>query len=534
MTKAIVVCYLLMLSQLQAQSPYRWEQRNSHSLQSGAIIWQDQNWQLKHSPQRLQSPETLLAVVKYPRASYAASLVEKFTHIVTQQPYDHDVDIAVLAIDQLDQLDLIAQAVHQEFHSCGMLQIIYPGFTVSTPKLISPPVFDTQVGLDAVNQLMTQADIDSIKATISSLSSLSTRHHSTGTVASEAVSQIFSKTTNQDPRFTIDTVSHTLTDQQSVIATLKGSSSEKVVIGAHLDSINVMGISAEAPGADDDASGIAILNEILRIITSQQLAFTRTIEIQAYAAEEVGLVGSQDIASKDTDVIAMMQIDMAMFGADGNDGHIHLVKDDTSINLRRHGIQLINNYIQGAYSTGNLPHGATSDHKSFYQQGIPTLFPFEDTTNYNKKIHTNLDTFDNLNNPDLAINITKLGLAFFSHYAGLSTAQEQYEGLIEQIYTGIDSDIFIAAQEASAGSYFLSISAPNDVKSVEFCQIEDTTAADCQDERLELTESITRQNRLIYYATTPKVIVHSQSFRIWAYDSSDQLIHKRDVTAVIN
>ena len=68
-----------------------------------------------------------------------------------------------------------------------------------------------------------------------------------------------------------------------------------VIIGAHLDSINKTDHTTPAPGADDDASGIATLVEIVQQIATGHLTFQRTVELHAYAAEEVGLVGSLDV-----------------------------------------------------------------------------------------------------------------------------------------------------------------------------------------------------------------------------------------------
>lgn len=520
----------------RAQTPkgFIWRQATETISKDEAVIWQDRTLRLSQTPQFMAKANDLLAVVKYPRNSLAAKLIKDFHGIVLTHIYEQNVDIAVLKIEGLEEINDIAQAVHEEFHSCGMIQVIHPTFLISPPETLKSILYDSNASLEAVSTLLSNVDISPIEETIISLSALPTRHHSTGTIASDLVSQIFAATIGDDARFSLNAISHELTEQQSITVTLPGTSTEKVVIGAHLDSINRNGVGEDAPGADDDASGVAILNEILRALVSQNASFSRTIELQAYAAEEVGLVGSQDIASGDTSTVAMMQIDMAMYGANGNDGHIHLVRDDTSANLRRHGIQLIKNYITENYSLGTLPSGATSDHKSFYQNGIPTLFPFEDTANYNKSIHSIEDVFEKLNNPDLAINVTKLGLAFLSHYGGLVSAQQEYDVLGNPVENMNNADIFLAAKEVSSGRYYLSVSTPEDVATVEICQIVAPEDIDCQKERIELGESLTRNDRTIFYGKLAQEVNDSETFRVWAYDSSDQLIHLRNVLAVVS
>ena len=53
-----------------------------------------------------------------------------------------------------------------------------------------------------------------------------------------------------------------------------------------------------APGADDDGSGIAVLTEVLRIIVMSGYKPEKTVQIMGFAIEEIGLVGSREIASE--------------------------------------------------------------------------------------------------------------------------------------------------------------------------------------------------------------------------------------------
>ncbi|MEZ5545506.1 MAG: M28 family peptidase [Lysobacteraceae bacterium] len=77
---------------------------------------------------------------------------------------------------------------------------------------------------------------------------------------------------------------------------------EIVVMGGHLDSIsnvkrpgNPQNASARSPGADDDASGIAVMTEALRVAWA--MAETqRTVKFMAYAAEEVASTARKAIA----------------------------------------------------------------------------------------------------------------------------------------------------------------------------------------------------------------------------------------------
>src|SRR3546814_5186498 len=91
---------------------------------------------------------------------------------------------------------------------------------------------------------------------------------------------------------------------------------------SHLDSINAYGGGSPgqaAPGADDDASGIAVLTETLRIALARGWRPQRTVKFMGYAAEEVGLRGSNAIAPSHrqagVDVVAVLQVDMTNYQA---------------------------------------------------------------------------------------------------------------------------------------------------------------------------------------------------------------------------
>ena len=103
--------------------------------------------------------------------------------------------------------------------------------------------------------------------------------------------------------------------QDSVVASVEGSvhPHDIVLIGGHLDSINDLG-GRLAPGADDNASGIAAVSEVLRVMLASGFRPQRTLQFIAYAAEEVGLRGSRAIAREyqlaGKNVVAAMQLDL--------------------------------------------------------------------------------------------------------------------------------------------------------------------------------------------------------------------------------
>lgn len=112
------------------------------------------------------------------------------------------------------------------------------------------------------------------------------------------------------PRIPVET---TITN---VVATLRGTTApERVyVITGHYDSrvTDVNNFTDDAPGADDDASGVAVVLEIARILATRPTA--ATIVLGAVAGEEQGLFGSNFMATQfkaaNTDVQGMFTNDI--------------------------------------------------------------------------------------------------------------------------------------------------------------------------------------------------------------------------------
>lgn len=102
----------------------------------------------------------------------------------------------------------------------------------------------------------------------------------------------------------------------NVIATLRGAvTPDRVyVVSGHYDSrvTDVMDATSDAPGADDDASGVAVVLELARVLAKRRPA--STIVFAAVAGEEQGLYGSaymaQQLKSVGADVQAMFTNDI--------------------------------------------------------------------------------------------------------------------------------------------------------------------------------------------------------------------------------
>ncbi|WP_342747706.1 M20/M25/M40 family metallo-hydrolase [Melittangium boletus] len=214
--------------------------------------------------------------------------------------------------------------------------------------------------------------------------------------------------------------------QSSVIATIQGTTlpNEVVVIGGHLDSINQSNpTTGVAPGADDDASGVASVTEIFRVAVAKGYKPARTVKFMAYAGEEVGLYGSKAIANSfknsAVNVVGVMQLDMTNYK--GSSYHFGIVSDNTNAQLNAFTKSLITTYqpeLKDPYIDISCGYGC-SDHASWHAAGYPATMPFEATmTTDNPKIHTANDTLSfTAGSASNSVKFAKLGASFLAELA---------------------------------------------------------------------------------------------------------------------
>jgi len=201
--------------------------------------------------------------------------------------------------------------------------------------------------------------------------------------------------------------------QKSVIARIEGADptlkSEVIVLGAHLDSVNSGSPSAGvAPGADDDGSGCIVLLESLRGLLESGFIPKRTIEFQWYAAEEVGLRGSQDIANayinQNVNVIAMIQFDVV--GYSRGKRTVAFITDYTNPALTQFLRIVTDAFLSYDWENQTCGYGC-SDHASYHRVGFPASYPSE--VDLHPRMHTTGDTFDTVNFEQV-LEFTKLAV----------------------------------------------------------------------------------------------------------------------------
>ncbi len=205
----------------------------------------------------------------------------------------------------------------------------------------------------------------------------------------------------------------------NVIARFPGKTAGKIIIGAHYDSCG------DTPGADDNASGVAGLLGLARMLRHYEPR--HTIELVAYANEEPPWFGSKDMGSwrhakslKDAGdkVIAMICLEMIGYFSDApgsqeypldvmkilypsRGNFLAVVSGLDSAGLAREVKEAMKKKTDYPIVQFSMPMRKDSgvdlsDHRNYAALGMPAVMVTDTAFMRNKEYHTPRDTADKL------------------------------------------------------------------------------------------------------------------------------------------
>lgn len=169
--------------------------------------------------------------------------------------------------------------------------------------------------------------------------------------------------------------------QYNVIAYLPGREDDSIcIVGAHYDSIVSEGDPFTlAPGANDNASGVAAVMEIARIIKERRFRPKHTLRFTAFAAEELGLHGSLFQAGQDASagngIVMMINYDMIAYLEEQSvtPWLVNIIHYENSEGLKNEAADLcrINSALVSYSDNANYNR---SDSYAYYMNGFRALF----------------------------------------------------------------------------------------------------------------------------------------------------------------
>jgi leucyl aminopeptidase len=216
--------------------------------------------------------------------------------------------------------------------------------------------------------------------------------------------------------------SHT---EYNIIARIQGKMApdEIVAISGHFDSTS-NNPYVLAPGADDDASGIAAVLETALIFKDYQ--FERTVEFMCFNGEEQGRQGSKAIASDykaaGKDLVAVLNNDMIGYWPTAWQRDLDVAYEPISRWLAEHVISACDRYV-GIPAEKQMSGVCRDDHVSFTDIGYSAITNMDCWQAHNggpettPHYHKTTDTIDTLN-LDCMTEAVQVNVAALAELAG--------------------------------------------------------------------------------------------------------------------
>jgi carboxypeptidase Q len=193
-------------------------------------------------------------------------------------------------------------------------------------------------------------------------------------------------------------------DALNVLAELPGGKrkDEVVMLGAHLDSWH------GATGATDNAAGVAVMMEAVRILQALKLPLDRTVRIALWGGEEQGHLGSRayvkaHLADPVTMAVRPEHARLsAYFNLDNGGGKIRGVWLQGNDMVRPIFEQWLAPLRDLGATALSIQDTGGTDHESFDAVGLPGFQFLQDPLDYMSRTHhSDLDAYDHVKIPDL-------------------------------------------------------------------------------------------------------------------------------------
>ena len=271
-----------------------------------------------------------------------------------------------------------------------------------------------QTSFELPTELQENISTDNITNIIGNLSSFSTRE--TGTQgcldASEYIHDWIASNTNASASYQNFTWMGNPT--RNVIGEIDGNDSI-IIICAYYDSVSDTAI---APGANDDASGVAVGLECLRMLAEYKeshVDLNSKILFIAFSGEEQALAGSRIWVQAHVNENVRGVINLDTIGYGTGQSLIYNIESEwlaSNVLISSMSVDLDTYVIKKPLV---YPDNSPGDHQSFWNHGIPAIWMYEDGPIY-PHFHTERDTINNVNINLLvdAVKIVNAGVFYSS------------------------------------------------------------------------------------------------------------------------
>lgn len=203
-------------------------------------------------------------------------------------------------------------------------------------------------------------------------------------------------------------------ETKNVIGVLEGTgphADETVIVGGHYDHLGRGGLMSGSlaflssdihNGADDNASGTALMMELARRLATRRDPLPRRVVFMAFSGEERGLLGSQYYVDHPLYPLSstVMMINFDMVGRLNGKNELTMIGTGTTPGVDALVEALGKTEGLTIKKVSGLTDGfGGSDHQSFYAKNIPVLFAF---TGLHSDYHRPSDDSDRINYTGMA------------------------------------------------------------------------------------------------------------------------------------
>ena len=181
-----------------------------------------------------------------------------------------------------------------------------------------------------------------------------------------------------------------------------GKKDEVVMLGGHLDSWH------GGTGASDNATGVSVAIEAVRILKALNVKLDRTVRIGLWGAEEEGLIGSREyvkahFADRETMKVKPEHARLAAyFNYDNGGGKIRGIYAQGNDMIKPIFDAWLTPFHDLGATTVTIRNTSGTDHLSFDAVGLPGFQFVQDPLEYGTRTHhSNMDVYDHMQAGDL-------------------------------------------------------------------------------------------------------------------------------------
>lgn len=219
-------------------------------------------------------------------------------------------------------------------------------------------------------------------------------------------------------------------DYENIIAAYQPKKTKRFIIGAHYD------VYKEIPGADDNASSVAGLLEIIRMLTENDLQLNYGIDFVFFCLEEPpffktdkmgSYIHANSLAHDINKYIGMIALEMIGYYREDKkvDNEVSISKNKLIVSGIKSFDAFNRNISRLLKAHGNMdsrrisyadkyPNNGPSDHSNYWQFDIPAVMVIGTGGHGNPNYHTATDTIETLDFEIMTDAVSSIAYALFN------------------------------------------------------------------------------------------------------------------------